>query len=254
MLLIISPAKTLDPDVRDLSNSTQPEFLQKAVKIISELKKFKPDELSKLMDISPKLAAMNADRYAQWSPDLHQKQGKASVLVYKGEVYQGLQADDFSLTDFLFAQQHLRILSGLYGVLRPLDLILPYRLEMGTILSIGRSGNLYEYWKSSITNQIVRDIKSSGSDILVNLASEEYFKAIDTGNLKTRIITPVFKDFKNGQYKFISFFAKKARGLMSRFIIKEKILNPLDIKLFNYDGYYFNERMSAENMWTFSRG
>lgn len=253
MLLIISPAKTLDPEVRNIANPSQPIFLSKAATIAATLKKYKPEILAKLMEVSPKLAELNADRYAVWSPELHQTQGKASVLMYKGDVYQGLQADDFTETDLDFSQRHLRIVSGLYGILRPLDLILPYRLDMGTALKVGKSKNLYEFWKTSITKQIEKDIEASGSNVLINLASEEYFKAIKTPKHKVEIITPVFKDFNNGQYKIISFFAKKARGLMSRFVIREKIINPLDIKLFNYDGYYYNDRLSSEDNWVFTR-
>ena len=254
MLTIISPAKTLDFEVRDVANSTQPEFIGEAEFLAGILKKYSPDELSKLLDVSSKLAELNANRYAEWSKKAHAEKAKAALLVYKGDVYQGLKAEDFTDQDLDFAQQHLRVISGLYGALRPLDLILPYRLDMGASLAPGKAGNLYEYWTEKITAHLAKAMKAAKSNILINLASEEYFRAVDSGKLNAEVITPVFKDYKNGQYKIISFFAKKARGMMSRFIVREKIINPDDLKLFQDEGYFFNDNMSKEMTWVFTRG
>ncbi len=254
MLSIISPAKTLDFEVRDVANASQPEFINEAAKLAGILKKCSPDELSKLLDVSPKLAELNANRYAEWSKKAHTEKAKAAMLVYKGDVYQGLKAMDFGDQELAFAQQHLRIISGLYGVLRPLDLILPYRLDMGASLAPGKAGNLYEYWTEKVTAHLAKAMKAAKSNILINLASEEYFKAVDTAKLGAEVITPVFKDYKNGQYKIISFFAKKARGMMSRFIISEKIEDPQGLKLFKDEGYFFNDNLSEGNTWVFTRG
>jgi uncharacterized protein len=254
MLVIISPAKTLDFDVKDIAGSTQPEFLNEAAAIAKALKQYNPKRLAKLLDISPRLADLNANRYAEWEEEAHKEKGKAAILVYKGDVYQGLQADTFSAGQLQFAQKHLRIISGLYGVLRPLDHILPYRLDMGTSLKVGKSKDLYAIWTKKVTTHIGNALKEMSSNILVNLASEEYYQAVDVSKINAEVITPVFKDFKNGQYKIISFFAKKARGMMSRFIIREKIQNPDDLKLFNDDGYYFNDQLTDGNTLVFTRG
>jgi uncharacterized protein len=254
MLTIISPAKTLDFEVKDVKSPTRPEFLTEASTLASELKKYNPKQLAKLLDVSPKLAELNANRYTEWTTEEHEKSGKAAILVYKGDVYQGLQAGEFSVKELAFAQNHLRIISGLYGVLRPLDLILPYRLDMGISLKTGKKKDLYAFWKTKVTEHLAEVLNKNKTDILINLASEEYFKAIDTGKLKARVITPVFKDFKNGQFKIISFFTKKARGMMSRFIIREEVRKPSDLKLFNDDGYFFNDNLSDENTLAFTRG
>ncbi|HHN48732.1 MAG TPA: peroxide stress protein YaaA [Bacteroidales bacterium] len=254
MLTIISPAKTLDFDVREISGATLPDYIDEATAIAGELKGYSPTELGRLMDISPKLAELNANRYAEWSKKAHTEKAKAAMLVYKGDVYQGLKANDFGDQELAFAQQHLRIISGLYGVLRPLDLILPYRLDMGASLAPGKAGNLYKYWTEKVTAHLAKAMKDAKSNILINLASEEYFKAVDTAKLGAEVITPVFKDYKNGQYKIISFFAKKARGMMSRFIISEKIEDPQGLKLFKDEGYFYNDNLSEGNTWVFTRG
>jgi uncharacterized protein len=253
MLIIISPAKTLDFDVEDFAGSTQPEFLNEASAIAQVLKQYSPKRLVKLLDISPRLADLNANRYAEWEMGSHKEKGKAAMLVYKGDVYQGLQADSFSTGQLQFAQKHLRIISGLYGALRPLDHILPYRLEMGTSLKVGKSKDLYTFWNIKVTTHIGDALKEMKSNILVNLASEEYFRPVDVSKIGAEVITPVFKDFKNGQYKIISIFAKKARGMMSHFIIQEGIQNPEDLKLFNEDGYYFNDQLTDGNKLVFTR-
>lgn len=254
MLAIISPAKTLDFDVKDIQGSTKAEFLSEAALIAGKLKQYDPKNIAQLLDVSHRLAELNANRYSNWKPELHNDHGKAAVLVYKGDVYQGLQADSFTNEELEFAQKHLRIISGLYGVLRPLDLILPYRLDMGTPLKVNRSKDLYAYWTEKITSHLADALRIINSNVLVNLASDEYFKAVDIKKINVEVITPVFKDFKNGQYKIISFFAKKARGMMSRFFIRGKIENPNDLKLFNEDGYYFNDQLSEQNQWVYTRG
>lgn len=254
MLIIISPSKTLDFNFAKKSNAlTLPVYLEEASVIASELKRYNPKQLARFLNISPKLADLNATRYTAWNKDEHSAEGKSAVLVYKGDVYQGLQAENFSDSEFEFAQGHLRILSGLYGVLRPLDRILPYRIEMATPLRIGKSKDLYAFWTSKVTAHLRQAIQETNMQVLVNLASEEYYKVIDSTETGVQIITPVFKDFKNGQYKIISFFAKKARGMMSRFIIRNGITNPDEMKLFNDDGYYFNDGLTMGNTWVFTR-
>ena len=254
MLIVISPAKTLDFSVNKVKNTTKPMYLGEAAELAAHIENFNPDELVKLFNVSHKLAELNANRYAKWNINDHENRGKAAILAYKGDVYEGMQASEFIDPELGFAQQHLRIISGLYGVLRPLDRIMPYRLDMSTRLSFSGFKNLYTYWQGRITSHVISAMKELNTNILVNLASEEYFKAIDTAKLNAQIITPVFKDNKNGVYKMISFYAKKARGMMSRFIIKGNIQDPMEIKLFSEDGYFYNENLSNGNLWTFTRG
>lgn len=254
MIIVISPAKSLyeHAPIRH-ENYSQAVFLPEAGKIVSVLKKKKPAQLSKLMDISPKLAELNYHRFQAWSMPFTPENSWQAVLMFNGDVYQGLQAESFTETEFETAQQHLRILSGVYGLLKPLDLIQPYRLEMGTDIGISGKKNLYEFWKTRITASLNRELAETGQKELINLASNEYFSVIDTKKLKARIITPAFKELKNGQYQMVSFFAKKARGLMSRFIIQNRITDPEEIKAINLDGYYFNNQLSKGNNWVFTR-
>jgi uncharacterized protein len=254
MLIIISPAKTLDFKVSKKAVAGLPEFLEKAENIAGYLKKYSPAQLEKLMDISPKLAELNADRFAKWDKSSHSEEGRSALLVYRGDVYQGMQAQDFDDQEFEFAAAHLRIISGLYGVLRPSDLILPYRLDMGTKLGVGSAKDLYAFWSKAVSQHLRAAMDEINAGIMVNLASEEYFKAVNNDLGKAEIITPVFKDFKNGSYRIISFFAKKARGSMSRFIIKNRLLKVEELKLFNDDGYFYNDAMSEGNSWVFTRG
>lgn len=252
MLFVISPAKTLDFETpATTTKHTLPILLDDSAELIDQLRKLEPDALSKLMSISPKLATLNSNRYYEWSLPFNTDNAKQSILAFKGDVYTGLSADNFIPSEMEFAQKHLRILSGLYGVLRPLDLIQAYRLEMGTKFKNDRGNNLYEFWGNAITDLINQDIKNQKSQTLINLASIEYFKSINTKELDARIISPVFKDKKNGDYKIISFYAKKARGLMSRFIIQNKLTDPEDIKDFNLEGYSFKE--STKDSWLFTR-
>ncbi len=252
MLILISPAKTLDFESPvNFSESSEITFRKEAAELMQILRKHKPEELSKLMAISTKLAILNFERFRQWSPAPNKKQERQAVLAYKGNVYDGLQAGQFSETDFHFAQEHLRILSGLYGVLKPLDSIQPYRLEMGTPLITKKGLGLYKFWTAKITKCLKQQLKAEQSGIILNLASLEYMKAIAPGKMK--VITPVFQDYHHGRYKIISIYAKHARGAMSRFIIQNKITDIGNICAFQMDGYSYNNKMSTQNHWIFTR-
>jgi len=255
MLIVISPAKTLDFEQKaKISYHSENDYLKQSDKLIKTLKNFSSEDLGKLMSISPKLAQLNVERYASWSLPFTSANAKQALLAFKGDVYTGLDAETLTEEELMYAQDHLRILSGLYGVLRPLDLIQPYRLEMGTKLKTETHADLYQFWGDKLTKTINEALKAQGDEVLVNLASNEYFKAIKTDKLTGKIVTPVFKDFKNGQYKMISFYAKKARGLMSRFIIKNKVTKPEELIHFDYDGYYYSEPESSANEMVFLRG
>lgn len=209
MLIVISPAKTLDFETPASSKNTIPDFLDDSAELINQLRQLAPDNIGDLMSISPKLATLNSNRYHQWSLPFNLDNAKQSVLAFKGDVYTGLDAESFNSDELTFAQDHLRILSGLYGILRPLDLIQAYRLEMGTQLNNSRGKDLYAFWGDIITESINQILKKQPNSALINLASNEYFKSIKTDKLNTNVITPIFKDQKNGTYKIISFFAKK---------------------------------------------
>lgn len=253
MLMVISPAKTLDFDTAPVTSShTQPRYLDDSGKLIERLRKMSTADIASLMKLSDKLAGLNAARYESWRTPFTLDNAKQAVLAFKGDVYTGLDAESLEQPGFEFAQKHLRILSGLYGVLKPLDLIQPYRLEMGTKLENSGGKDLYAFWGSKLRESLEQD-EALQDGVLINLASNEYFKAVEAKKLKARIITPVFKDWKNGQYKMISFYAKKARGLMSRYIIDNKLTEPDGIKLFDYEGYRFSEEMSKADEWVFIR-
>lgn len=254
MLLVISPAKNLDYESTIAKTKTsQPLLLNQAEVLVDDLRKKAPHQLSKLMGISDKLGQLNYDRYQSWSRPFNKSNARPAVLAFNGDVYQGLDAPSMDAEDLAFAQDHLRILSGLYGCLRPLDLMQPYRLEMGTALKNERGKDLYQFWGDIITEQLNKQLKKLKTDTLVNLASNEYFKSVNKGMLKAEIIEPVFKDWKNGQYKIISFFAKKARGLMSAYIIKNRLTQVQDIVGFDYDGYAYSESLSDGTSWVFTR-
>lgn len=254
MIIVISPAKSLyEKSPVHFEKYSAIDFLPEATKIVSVLKKKKPAQLAQMMDISPKLADLNFQRFQTWQPDFTDENSWQSVLMFNGDVYQGMKAETFSEAEFDVAQQKLRILSGVYGLLKPLDRIQPYRLEMGTNIAIGSKKNLYEFWKTKITAQLNQELKLAEKPLLINLASNEYFSAIDTKKLKARIITPSFKENKGGKYQMVSFFAKRARGLMSRFIIGNNITDPEELKAFDAEGYYFNNQLSGENDWIFTR-
>ncbi len=253
MLMIISPAKTLDYESPLATEThTQPDFLDDACELIDQLKELEPHQVSNLMSISDKLGQLNAERFQSWHTPFTPDNARQAVLAFKGDVYTGLDAESFSEEDFSFAQKHLRILSGLYGLLKPLDLIQPYRLEMGTRFENTRGKDLYAFWGSKITDAL-NQLLASDDKVLVNLASNEYFKSVQKKHLDARLVTPQFKDWKNGQYKMISFYAKKARGLMCRYAIQNRITQADDLKGFNLDGYYFSEDQSDNNNWVFLR-
>lgn len=254
MLLLISPAKTLDfENPAHTKKFSQADFLDRSQVLIEQLQTLNPEDISGLMKISPKLGELNHQRFMNWQLPFGPDNAKAAVLAFRGDVYTGLDADSFSASDFTFAQQHLRILSGLYGLLRPLDLIQPYRLEMGTKFENKAGKNLYQFWDAAITEAVNHQLAEIKSQVLVNLASNEYFSAIKPKALAADIITPTFKDFKNGKYKIISFYAKKARGLMASYVIKNRIKNVDDLKQFNSDGYYFCPEQSTAREWVFLR-
>jgi cytoplasmic iron level regulating protein YaaA (DUF328/UPF0246 family) len=253
MLTLVSPAKTLDYESPLATDTyTQPRFTEQSQQLIETLRQLSVQDVAELMKLSDKLASLNVARYQSWEPKHTPDNARPAVLAFKGDVYTGLDAESFSEADFSFAQQHLRILSGLYGVLRPLDLLEPYRLEMGTRLKTASGDNLYQFWGDRITAALNEELKTS-DDVVVNLASNEYFKSVQPKALNARLITPVFKDFKNGQYKIISFYAKKARGLMSRYIIQNRIDAPEAIKAFDLEGYYFSPEQSKGDTWVFLR-
>lgn len=254
MIIVVSPAKSLyeQAPVR-LEKYSTAEFLPEAEKIVSILKKKKPEQLATLMGISSKLAELNFQRFQEWALPFTPENSWQAALMFNGDVYQGLKAETFSETEFDIAQQKLRILSGVYGLLKPLDLIQPYRLEMGTSLAVGRKKNLYEFWQTKITTKLNHELAESDQKILINLASNEYFGAIEVKKLKARIITPQFKEHRNGNYQMVSFFAKRARGLMSRFIIQNNISDPEELKAFDLEGYYFNNPISKGDNWVFTR-
>ena len=254
MLMVISPAKTLDYDTPPvIEQSTQPRFVEHSVELIDVLREKSPQDIAKLMSLSDKLASLNVARYGSWERESTPNNAKQALLAFKGDVYTGLNAEDFSADDFAFAQQHLRMLSGLYGLLRPLDLMQPYRLEMGTKLANARGKDLYAFWGERISQWLNEDLAAQGDEVLLNLASQEYFGAVKPKALNARVIDTVFKDQKNGQYKIISFYAKKARGLMARYVIKERLQDPEGLKDFNLDGYRFDAASSSENQLVFLR-
>lgn len=254
MIIVISPAKTLDFETPlSTQTHTQPDFLDDSALLIDALRKLEPGEIGALMSISPKLATLNSNRYFAWKRPFTLNNARQAILAFKGDVYTGLDTDTLTTADLAFAQNHLRILSGLYGVLRPLDLMQPYRLEMGTAFKNPRGNNLYEFWGDTITQALNRELQKQPDAVLINLASNEYFHSIKPDQLNARIITPIFKDEKNGVYKIISFFAKKARGMMSRYIIQNRLTDPEGIKNFSVAGYRFSASDSGADEWVFTR-
>ena len=254
MLAILSPAKTLDYEtpLKTKLNS-QPIYGRESNQLIKTLRTFEPFEVASLMKISDKLADLNHKRYVEWRNKPAESKTRPAALAFKGDVYQGLEAESFNDNDLKFAQRHLRILSGLYGLLRPLDVIQPYRLEMGTKLKTSKGQNLYDYWGTKLTTGLNEALKESKGGTLVNLASNEYFGAVQPKLLEGSLLNIGFKEKRNGQLKFVSFSAKKARGLMAKFIIKERLKNPDDLKNFDLEDYKFNKKLSSELDWTFSR-
>ncbi|RKF15663.1 peroxide stress protein YaaA [Alginatibacterium sediminis] len=253
MLALISPAKTLDMSPSDLSTFSLPQFLDQSQSLITIAQQLDSAQISSLMKVSDKIAGLNVARFAQWHPNFDLSNSKQAILAFRGDVYTGLDADSLGNNELEFAQQHVRILSGLYGLLRPLDLMMAYRLEMGIKLSNPKGSNLYQFWQEQLTSAINQELQQSGSDVVINLASNEYFKAIKTKELNAQVVTPVFKDWKNGQYKMISFFAKKARGSMIRYILDRKINDVSQLRAFNSDGYVYSEELSNNKTLTFLR-
>ncbi|XID75694.1 peroxide stress protein YaaA [Alkanindiges sp. WGS2144] len=254
MLILISPAKTLDfESPLSTTEHTQPQLLDKSQQLVDVCRQLSSDDLSELMNISPKLAELNNQRFCNWQPIFNLENARQAILAFKGDVYAGLQAQDFTEADFEFAQKHLRMLSGLYGLLRPLDLMQPYRLEMGTKLNNPAGKDLYSFWGETITDHVNQALAAQGDEIIVNLASDEYFKAIKLNQLQGRMVKPVFLDEKNGQFKVISFYAKKARGLMSRYIIKNKLTQVEQLKQFDLEGYAYSSEHSTEDELVFLR-
>lgn len=253
MLLLISPAKTLNFDSTDLKKKSKPRFLTESQSLIDILKKKSSGDLKKLMKVSDKIADLNRDRYQSFKTPFNLKNAKQAFLAFRGDVYTGLDADSFDTKDIEFAQSHLRILSGLYGVLRPLDLMQAYRLEMGTKLINENGKNLYEFWGDKVTKTINKDLKSSKSNAIINLASKEYFSVLQPKNFKGDLYNIHFKEDKNGAFKIVAFFAKKARGMMCHYIIKNKITQPEHLIGFDYEGYTYNEALSSERDIVFTR-
>ncbi len=254
MLTVISPAKTLDFESPPATEAyTQPAHLAQSRKLVRRLRELSADDLSKLMRVSDDLATLNRDRYKRWKTPFRPDNARQALFAFKGDVYIGLDAYSLQPDDLEFAQDHLRILSGLYGLLRPLDLMQPYRLEMGTRLDTDQGSNLYQFWGERITRSLNQELKQSNADTLINLASGEYFKSIKPSLLKADIITPAFRDYRNGEYKFIQFFAKKARGLMARYLVDQRIDEPEGLKGFDYEGYKYNASLSSANDWVFTR-
>jgi len=254
MLILISPAKTLDyQSPLATERYTQPELLDHSQQLISEVRKLSAPQIATLMGISDKLADLNATRFHDWQPDFTPANARQAILAFKGDVYTGLQAETFSEADFDFAQKHLRMLSGLYGVLRPLDLMQPYRLEMGIRLENARGKDLYQFWGEIVTDKLNEALQVQGDNVVINLASDEYYKSVKPKKLNAEIVKPVFLDEKNGKFKVISFYAKKARGLMSRYIIENRLTTPEQLKAFNSEGYFFDEEASEKGDLVFKR-
>lgn len=254
MLMVISPAKTLDFDnPAPAIPTTMPTFLKQAEALIGMLRTLSADEIGALMKISPKLAALNLQRYQAWHTPFTLENAKPALFAFRGDVYTGLDADTLSAEDIRFAQEHLRILSGLYGLLRPLDLMQPYRLEMGTRLPNACGKDLYTHWGSAIAEVLNKTLSDGENDTLINLASNEYSKAIDRDHFRGRIVTPQFKENKDGAYRIIGIHAKRARGIMSRHIIRHRLRDPEGIKTFDEAGYSYHPELSSDNEWVFAR-
>jgi cytoplasmic iron level regulating protein YaaA (DUF328/UPF0246 family) len=254
MLTVISPAKTLDFDSPlTTRRATQPEFLEQSAALVEDARDLSPADIHSLMGVSENIAELNHRRFMNWAAPFGLDNARQSLFAFKGDVYTGLEAETLDSKQLTFAQKHLRILSGLYGVLRPLDLMQPYRLEMGLKFANRGGKNLYEFWGGEITGSLNKALKKSGSPVLVNLASNEYFKAVQPKDLDADVVTPVFKDLKGDKYRIISFFAKKARGQMARFIIDNELNEPEGLKKFRVDGYRYNKAESTARELVFTR-
>jgi cytoplasmic iron level regulating protein YaaA (DUF328/UPF0246 family) len=254
MLFLLSPAKSLDFETpAGQTPHTLPQFARRSAELIQVLRTKTPPQLAQLMGISDSLAALNAARYKAWSPRFTARNSKQAVLAFNGDVYDGLGARGLKPEELQWAQEHLRILSGLYGVLRPLDRMQPYRLEMGTALQVGPVKNLYRFWGTEIAVSLNRDLAADRTPVVINLASQEYFRCVDRLALKARVVECVFEDWKSGGYKVISFFAKKARGLMARYAITRRVNTPMGLEGFNLEGYAFEAAASQAGRLVFRR-
>lgn len=253
MLIVISPAKRLDEQSKKFNSYTSSRNAVQTRELISVLQQYSAADLQKLMSINPKLADLNVDRFQRFKKRHTLQNSLQAIFAFNGDVFLGLEAKSLDHESILFAQDHLRILSGLYGVLRPLDLIQAYRLEMGTKLKTKGAKDLYSFWDNKITNLIKSDMRAAKTDILLNLASNEYFKAIDTSKIKKRILTVTFREYKDGELKFYPVFGKKARGLMTRYVIENRINEPEELKGFNVENYYFQESLSSDDEFVFVR-
>jgi cytoplasmic iron level regulating protein YaaA (DUF328/UPF0246 family) len=254
MLIVLSPAKSLDYDTPATTDiHTKPDFIARSAELIEVLKQKSPAQIATLMGISDQLATLNADRFASWSRKFTSKNSKQAVLAFNGDVYEGLDAASLSVKQLDYVQSHVRILSGLYGALRPLDLMQPYRLEMGTRLTNPHGKDLYAFWGEDVTRALNAELAGHKAKVLVNLASEEYFKVVKPKVLEAKVISPVFEDWKGGKYKIISFYAKRARGLMARYAALKGVNQPEKLKNFDLDGYAFDESVSSETSWVFRR-
>ena len=254
MLALISPAKTLDYEsTLPTDHYTLPRLLDQSQQLIDVARQLSATEIAQLMSVSEKIAQLNVARFHDWQADFNFSNARQAIFAFKGDVYTGLDAYALADQEIEFAQQHLRMLSGLYGLLRPLDLMMPYRLEMGTKLANPVGANLYAFWGDIITNLINADLAETKSEVLVNIASDEYYKSVNEKKINAEIIKPIFLDQKNGKYKVISFYAKKARGLMARYIIENKLEHAEDLKSFNTDGYYFDAESSLKGELVFKR-
>ncbi|EOC47407.1 hypothetical protein NM2005040_0899 [Neisseria meningitidis 2005040] len=254
MFFVLSPAKNLnEKDPAPVSEFTQPDLLAESDILMQQLRELAPQQIAELMHVSDKIALLNAQRNAEWNTPFTPENAKQAVFMFNGDVYEGMDANTLNTDQIQYLQGRVRLLSGLYGLLRPLDLIQPYRLEMGTAFANLRGKNLYEFWGDIITNLLNDTLAQAGSNTLVNLASQEYFKSVNTKTLRARLITPIFKDEKNGKYKIISFYAKRVRGLMVRYAAEHNITDPEMLKNFNYEGYAFNDAASNESEWVFMR-
>ncbi|KQT08859.1 peroxide stress protein YaaA [Ramlibacter sp. Leaf400] len=254
MLFLLSPAKTLDYEtpVGKLPH-TLPQFLPQSARLIEVLRRQTPRQVAELMDISPALAELNVGRFRAWSDRFDENNSRQAILAFDGDVYDGLQARTLSRADLDWAQRHLRMLSGLYGVLRPLDRMQPYRLEMGTSLPVGEARNLYQFWGGQIAEHLNKELAADATPVVVNLASQEYFRSVDLATLKARVVECVFEDWKGGDWKVISFFAKKARGLMARYAIQQRVRTPRRLEGFDHEGYRFDAQASQPDRLVFRR-